>query len=174
MIRLYNVNVLSLATRFRETIADNGSWRSERRWRYFQLSISLKFCFQSAQANGTQDYHYPSSISHTLRTYYKATGTAMHDRSNHDNINVNAFAAANSVIIPVCPKFLDAKGMELLLKSVAQIKINPTLMIDGCQSKIPAAKWYLYNGLIAEPHTLNREWLLFVPESLSKGDIILR
>lgn len=50
-----------------------------------------------------------------------------------DLLTVNALAAASSVIIPVCPKFLDAKGLELLLKSVAQIKrqINPELAIDG-------------------------------------------
>lgn len=40
-----------------------------------------------------------------------------------------------------------------------------------CQSKIPSAKRYLYAGLQTEPHTLNRDWLLFVPESLTKGDI---
>jgi len=50
-----------------------------------------------------------------------------------DLLTVNALAAAGSVIIPVCPKFLDAKGLELLLKSVAQIRrqINPALTIDG-------------------------------------------
>jgi chromosome partitioning protein len=50
-----------------------------------------------------------------------------------DLLTVNALAAADSVIIPLCPKFLDAKGLELLLKSVAQIKrhINPTLEIGG-------------------------------------------
>jgi chromosome partitioning protein len=31
-------------------------------------------------------------------------------------LTVNALAAADSVIIPVVPKFLDAKGLELLLK----------------------------------------------------------
>jgi cellulose biosynthesis protein BcsQ len=46
---------------------------------------------------------------------------------------VNALAAADSVIIPVCPKFLDALGLEQLLKAVAQIKrqINPMLAISG-------------------------------------------
>jgi chromosome partitioning protein len=50
-----------------------------------------------------------------------------------DLLTVNALAAADSVIIPVAPKFLDAKGLELLLKSVTQIKrqINPNLVIDG-------------------------------------------
>jgi len=50
-----------------------------------------------------------------------------------DLLTVNALAAANSVIIPVVPKFLDAKGLELLLKSIAQIRrqINPSLTIGG-------------------------------------------
>jgi chromosome partitioning protein len=48
-------------------------------------------------------------------------------------LTLNALAAADSVIIPVCPRFLDAKGLESLLKTVAQIKrqINPNLTIDG-------------------------------------------
>jgi chromosome partitioning protein len=50
-----------------------------------------------------------------------------------DLMTINALAAADEIIITVCPKFLDAKGLELLLKSVAQIRrqINPTLVIDG-------------------------------------------
>lgn len=48
-------------------------------------------------------------------------------------LTINALAAANSVIIPVVPRYLDAKGLELLLKSIAQIKrqINPLLSISG-------------------------------------------
>jgi len=50
-----------------------------------------------------------------------------------DLLTVNALAAANSVIIPVVPKYLDAKGLELLLKSIAQIRraINQNLTISG-------------------------------------------
>ena len=50
-----------------------------------------------------------------------------------DLLTINALAAADSAIIPVAPKFLDAKGLELLLKSIAQIRkfINPGLTIDG-------------------------------------------
>jgi len=50
-----------------------------------------------------------------------------------DLLAINALAAADSVIIPVVPKFLDAKGLELLLKSIAQTRrhINPTLAIGG-------------------------------------------
>ena len=50
-----------------------------------------------------------------------------------DLLTLNALAAADSVIIPVVPKYLDAKGLELLLKSIAQIRwqINPDLSISG-------------------------------------------
>ena len=50
-----------------------------------------------------------------------------------DLLTINALAAASSVIIPVVPRFLDAKGLELLLKSIAQIRrhINPSLSICG-------------------------------------------
>ena len=50
-----------------------------------------------------------------------------------DLLAVNALAASDSVIIPVAPKFLDAKGLELLLKSIAQTRrhINPKLAIGG-------------------------------------------
>jgi len=48
-------------------------------------------------------------------------------------LTVNALAAADSVIIPVTPKFLDAKGLELLLKTISQVRrqINPNLEIGG-------------------------------------------
>lgn len=50
-----------------------------------------------------------------------------------DLLTINALAAADSVIIPISPKFLDAKGLEQLLKSIAQIRrqINPSLTIEG-------------------------------------------
>ncbi|MDR0301746.1 MAG: ParA family protein [Treponema sp.] len=50
-----------------------------------------------------------------------------------DVLTINALAAANSAILPVTPKYLDAKGLELLLKSIANIRedINPNLSIYG-------------------------------------------
>ena len=41
--------------------------------------------------------------------------------------------SADSTIIPVCPKYLDAKGLELLLRIIAQIRanINANLAICG-------------------------------------------
>ena len=48
-------------------------------------------------------------------------------------LTVNVLSAVDSIIIPVCPKFLDAKGMELLLQSIAKIRrqVNHTLAIEG-------------------------------------------
>jgi predicted transcriptional regulator of viral defense system len=47
----------------------------------------------------------------------------------------------------------------------------PESFYATCQSHIPSAKRYLYGGLQAEPHKLDHEWLLFIPEILDKGDI---
>jgi len=50
-----------------------------------------------------------------------------------DLLTINSLAAADSVIIPVVPKYLDAKGLELLLRSIAKIRqqINPSLSVGG-------------------------------------------
>ena len=50
-----------------------------------------------------------------------------------DLLTINALAAANGVIIPVPPKYLDARGLALLLHSIAEIRefINPCLKISG-------------------------------------------
>ncbi len=48
-------------------------------------------------------------------------------------LTVNALAAADSVLIPVLPQLLSAKGLEELLQTVSKVKkhINPKLSIDG-------------------------------------------
>lgn len=48
-------------------------------------------------------------------------------------LTINALTAADSVIIPVDGEFLSAKGLELLLQSVARTKrkLNPKLSIEG-------------------------------------------
>jgi chromosome partitioning protein len=48
-------------------------------------------------------------------------------------LTINTLAAADSVIIPVTPRYLDAKGLELLLKAISQVRrqINPNLSING-------------------------------------------
>ena len=46
---------------------------------------------------------------------------------------LNSLAAADSVIIPSQPSFLSAKGLDLLMHSISQVKrqINPHLTVDG-------------------------------------------
>ena len=68
-----------------------------------------------------------------------------------DLLTINALAAADSVIIPVCPKFLDALGLEQLLKAVAQIKrqINPLLAISGILLTIVDRRANLTHEVIA-------------------------
>ena len=46
---------------------------------------------------------------------------------------INAFVAADSIIVPSQPRILSAKGLDLLLRTYSQVKrgINPDLKIDG-------------------------------------------
>lgn len=48
-------------------------------------------------------------------------------------LTVNALAASNSVVIPATAQYLSAKGLELLLQTIARVKkrINPGIGIDG-------------------------------------------
>lgn len=48
-------------------------------------------------------------------------------------LTINALAACDSVIIPVTPEYLSAKGLELLLKNILRVKkrINSKIEIDG-------------------------------------------
>jgi chromosome partitioning protein len=48
-------------------------------------------------------------------------------------VTVNAFAAADSILIPVQAAYLPAKGMEQLIKTINKVKkqINPALVIEG-------------------------------------------
>ena len=46
---------------------------------------------------------------------------------------INAFVAADSIIVPSQPRILSTKGLDLLLRSYQKVKrgINPKLTIDG-------------------------------------------
>jgi len=68
-----------------------------------------------------------------------------------DLMTVNSLAATDSVIIPVAPKFLDAKGLELLLKSIAQIRkhINPNLSISGILLTMVDRRANITKGIIS-------------------------
>ena len=49
---------------------------------------------------------------------------------------INAFVAADSIIVPSQPRILSTKGLDLLLRIYSQVKrgINPDLKIDGMQN----------------------------------------
>ncbi|MCL2499804.1 MAG: ParA family protein [Defluviitaleaceae bacterium] len=68
-----------------------------------------------------------------------------------DLLAINALATADSVIIPVAPKFLDAKGLELLLKSIAQTRrfINPNLAIGGILLTMVDKRANITKGIIS-------------------------
>lgn len=48
-------------------------------------------------------------------------------------LTINALAACDSVIIPVTPQYLSAKGLEILLRNIIRVKkrINPKIEVDG-------------------------------------------
>lgn len=48
-------------------------------------------------------------------------------------LTINALAACDSVIIPVTPEYLSAKGLELLLMNIMRTKrkINPNITVEG-------------------------------------------
>ncbi|TYQ17825.1 UNVERIFIED_CONTAM: chromosome partitioning protein [Acetivibrio alkalicellulosi] len=48
-------------------------------------------------------------------------------------LTINALAACDSVIIPVTPQYLSAKGLELLLRNIIRVKkrINQKIEVDG-------------------------------------------
>lgn len=48
-------------------------------------------------------------------------------------LTINALVAAQSVIVPVTPEYLSAKGLEILLKNIVRVKrkINPALELEG-------------------------------------------
>ena len=48
-------------------------------------------------------------------------------------LTINALAASDEIIIPVQPQFLSIKGLEQLVRTIAQVKrqINPGLSIAG-------------------------------------------
>jgi predicted transcriptional regulator of viral defense system len=57
-----------------------------------------------------------------------------------------------------------------LLSQIPRFSKLPGSFYAECQSKIPKANRYLYNGLQKEPHKLDRDWNLYVPETLCQGD----
>ena len=74
---------------------------------------------------------------------------------------INSLAAADSVIIPSQPSFLSAKGLDLLMQSIAKVKrqINPKLKIDGI----------LFRWWTAVPTRQRRSSLLCAPTTARRS-----
>jgi chromosome partitioning protein len=66
-------------------------------------------------------------------------------------LTVNALAAADSVIIPVVPHFLPAKGLEQLLQSISKMRrrLNPKLAVDGILLTMTDGRTNLERNIIA-------------------------
>lgn len=71
-------------------------------------------------------------------------------------LTINALAACDSVIIPVTPQYLSAKGLELLLKNIIRVKkrINPKIEVDG-----------ILLTMYTERMRLSKEILLMIQEA---------
>jgi len=74
-------------------------------------------------------------------------------------LTINALTAADSVLIPASPEYLSAKGLELLLQSIAKIKrkLNPALKIEG-----------ILLTMVQERTNLSREVTAMIEEAYGK------
>lgn len=66
-------------------------------------------------------------------------------------LTINALAACDSVIIPVTPQYLSAKGLELLLRNIIRVKkrINPRIEVDGILLTMYAERMKLSKEVLA-------------------------
>ncbi len=95
-------------------------------------------------------------------------------------LTVNALAAADSVIIPMTPEYLSARGLELLLSNVflAKRRLNPKLEIEGilltmCQARIKLGKRIeeiVYQNYARDLTIFNTR----IPKSVKVGEAIMR
>ena len=88
-----------------------------------------------------------------------------------DILTMNALAAADSAIIPVTPKYLDAKGLELLLKNIADIRedINPNLSICGILLTIVEGRTNFSKGIISLIREAYGEEIRIFKDSIPKS-----
>lgn len=65
-------------------------------------------------------------------------------------ININAMAAADSVIIPSQPQYYSAKGLEMLMQSISMVKedINPDVEIEGIVMTMVSVRTNIHKQMI--------------------------
>jgi chromosome partitioning protein len=88
-----------------------------------------------------------------------------------DVLTMNALAAADSALIPVTPKYLDAKGLELLLKSIAEIRedINPNLSICGILLTMVESRTNFTKGIVSLIKEAYSEEIRIFKDSIPKS-----
>ena len=64
-------------------------------------------------------------------------------------LTINAFAASNSVIIPVTPQLLSAVGLRLLIRTIERVQkhINPAISIEGVLMTMCELRTNLYEDM---------------------------
>jgi chromosome partitioning protein len=101
-------------------------------------------------------------------------------------LTINALTASNSVIIPVTPEYLSARGLGLLANNINKIKkkINPELTIDGVLITMTNERTNLnksmiraiQDGTILLKQKLNLDIKVFenkIPTSIKTGEAIV-
>ncbi len=94
-------------------------------------------------------------------------------------LTINSLVAADSLIIPTQPSFLSAKGLNLLLSTVARVKrnINPKLSIDGILLTMVDSRTNNARDIISSLHdTIGRNINIFdtqIPHSVRAAEASL-
>ena len=101
-------------------------------------------------------------------------------------LTINALTACDSVIIPVTPEYLSAKGLGLLVKNINLIKkrINPSIEIDGILITMLNRRTNLSKemvkainestGFIKKQYNLDiRVFNIMIPRSVKAGEAML-
>jgi cellulose biosynthesis protein BcsQ len=97
-------------------------------------------------------------------------------------ITINAFACADSILIPVQVAYLPVKGLEQLIKTIGKVKrqINPKLEIEGIlltmvDSRTPQETWFRAcrkNGempVIVCNYTNDEATIIMVDSNIQRG-----
>ena len=127
---------VSLATLMSKVI-DNNPFDDDYGIIHCNEGIDLMPC--NVELSGIESYFFTvMSRECIMRTYVNQV------KKNYDYIlidctpslgllPINAFVAADSIIVPSQPRILSTKGLDLLLRTYSQVKrgINPDLKIDG-------------------------------------------
>lgn len=91
-------------------------------------------------------------------------------------LTINALAACDSVLIPATAQYLSAKGLELLLKTIARVKkrINPKIIIDGILITMFAERTKLSKEILSLINDAYSEHLRIfdskIPSSIKVGE----